>query len=474
VTENRLPNIVLILADDLGYGDLSCLNPGSKIQTPHIDQLARDGMIFTDAHSSSAVCTPSRYSLLTGRYCWRSRLKEGVLWGYDQPLLEPDRLTLPAMLKTQGYKTACIGKWHLGLGWQFTGKPQFGPYADPEVDFEKPLTAGAHTAGFDYSYIVPASLDMAPYVYIENGRVVECPVEKIDESPRPAFYRGGWCAPGYSHETCLLELTKQAEGFITSHAVAHPSKPFFLYFPLTSPHTPHMPRSPFRGKSRAGEYGDFVVETDWCVGRIIDTLERHELTENTLFIFTSDNGCHATPIGLKEKYDHLGNYIFRGQKSDAWDGGHRIPLIARFPKMIQPGSTCQELVCLSDWMAAFASLSGFTLPNDAAEDSLDILPYLKGNFLPPGRESVVHHSIYGHFAIRDQRWKLILCKGSGGWSLEENQTAPDAPPMQLYDLENDIEEQHNLFYEHPMIVNKLKNMLEGYQRAGRSASIRAE
>jgi len=468
VNSSKLPNIILILTDDLGYGDISCLNPDSKIQTPHIDRLAQEGMVFTDAHSSSAVCTPSRYSLLTGRYCWRSRLKEGVLWGYDQPLIEPDRLTMPAMLQELGYTTACIGKWHLGLGWKFHGKPQYGPEADPDVDFNAPLTGGAHTAGFDYSYIIPASLDMAPYVFIENGRVVEIPQGKIEGSPRPAFYRGGWCAPGFQHETCLLELTKQAESFISMQQIHHPDKPFFLYFPLTSPHTPHMPRQPFRGKSRAGEYGDFVVETDWSIGRIMDTLERYHLTENTLFIFTSDNGCHATPIGLKEKYDHLGNYIFRGQKSDAWDGGHRIPLIVRYPEKINPGGKCSEIVCLSDWMATFAAAGGYQLPPNAGEDSVNIYPYLEENYSHPLRESVIHHSIYGHFAIRNRQWKLVLCKGSGGWSLEEDQVSPNSPPMQLYNLENDVEEQHNLFYEYPEKVAYMKEMLDRYISEGRS------
>jgi arylsulfatase A-like enzyme len=473
MANNPLPNIILILADDLGYGDLSCLNPESKIQTPRIDQLGREGMVFTDAHSTSAVCTPSRYSLLTGRYCWRSRLKKGVLWGYDQPLLEPERLTLPAMLHARGYTTACIGKWHLGLGWQFQGEAQTGPDADPAVDFGAALSAGPHTAGFDYSYIVPASLDMAPYVYIQNGKVVEVPQGKISESPRPAYYRGGWCAPGFSHETCLLELTKQAEAFIATHALVNPAKPFFLYFPLTSPHTPHMPRAPFQGKSQAGEYGDFVAETDWSVGRLMDTLQNLNLSENTLIIFTSDNGCHASPIQLEEKYNHRGNYIFRGQKSDAWDGGHRIPQIARYPAVIPAGSTCAQIACLSDWMATLAALCGLPLPANAAEDSINLMPYLLGETLhgetsQPLRESVVHHSLYGYFAIRTRQWKLIQCRGSGGWSLEESDAQPDLPPMQLYDLQNDIEEQVNLFAQRPDMVRELSAMLENIQVMGRS------
>lgn len=457
------PNIVYILADDWGYGDVSCLNADSKIPTPHTDRLARQGMTFRDAHSNSAVCTPTRYGILTGRYCWRSRLKKGVLFGYSEPLIEEGRMTVASLLRDQGYTTACMGKWHLGLGWPL--KDGATEVTKETVDFAKPLTGGPHTVGFDQSFVIPASLDMEPYCYIEDGNVVELPSEAIGDSPRPAFWRGGACAPGFSHETCLLELTIRAESFI--HAQAKSDKPFFLYFPTPSPHTPHFSRDRFQGRSKAGEYGDYVTEHDWSVGRIMRALERNGLAENTLVIVTSDNGCHASAIGLKEKYDHLGNYIFRGQKSDAWDGGHHIPFFARWPGVIEAGSTCDQTICLTDLMATVAGITGVDLPSDAGEDSCDLLPYLKGE-TKTLREATIHHSINGDFAIRKDRWKLVACRGSGGWSLKEADVPEDAPPMQLYDMVADPEEQHNLYGEKPGVVAELMGVLNRYREADRS------
>jgi len=458
------PNIVYILADDWGYGDVSCLNPDSKIPTPHTDRLAAQGMAFVDAHSNSAVCTPTRYGILTGRYCWRSRLKEGVLYGYSEPLIEAGRMTVASMLRDEGYTTACIGKWHLGLGWAL--KDGAAEANKETVDFSKPLTGGPHTVGFDHSYIIPASLDMEPYCYIEDGQVVEAPCEEIGDSPRPAFWRGGACAPGFSHETCLLELTIRAEGFI--HQQARSDKPFFLYVPLPSPHTPHFSRTRFAGRSRAGEYGDYVVEHDWSIGRIVQALERHGLSENTLVIVTSDNGCHAEPIGLKEKYGHLGNYMYRGQKSDAWDGGHRIPFFARWPGVIPAGSRCERTICLTDLLATVAGILSVDVPVDAGEDSCNVWPYFKGEQGRAIREATVHHSIHGYFALRKDRWKLVECRGSGGWSLKEADVPGDAPPMQLYDMAADPSEQRNVYAEHPVVAAELLAILNRYRQADRS------
>ena len=458
------PNIVYILADDWGYGDVSCLNPDSKIPTPHTDRLAAQGMVFADAHSNSAVCTPTRYGILTGRYCWRSRLKEGVLYGYSEPLIEAGRMTVASMLRDQGYTTACIGKWHLGLGWAL--KEGAAEANQETVDFSQPLTGGPHTVGFDHSYIIPASLDMAPYCYVKDGHVVEAPGEEIGDSPRPAFWRSGACAPGFSHETCLLELTIRAEGFI--HQQAQSDKPFFLYVPLPSPHTPHFSRTRFAGRSRAGEYGDYAVEHDWSIGRILQALERHGLAENTLVIVTSDNGCHDGPIGLKEKYDHLGNYIFRGQKSDAWDGGHRIPFFARWPGVIPAGLRCEQTICLTDLLATVAGMLSVEVPADAGEDSYNVWPYFKGEQGRAIREATVHHSIHGHFAIRKDQWKLVACKGSGGWSLKEADVPGTAPPMQVYDMANDPSEQRNVYAEHPDVAAELLAILNRYRQADRS------
>ncbi len=466
VRVTRKPNIVYLLADDWGYGDVSCLNPDSKIPTPHTDQLASEGMTFTDAHSNSAVCTPTRYGILTGRYCWRSRLKRGVLNGYSDPLIEGGRLTVPMLLRDRGYATACFGKWHLGLGWQ-TREGDEEVNGDT-VDFAAPLTHGPHTLGFDQSFIIPASLDMAPYCYIEDGTVVEQPVDLIDDSPSPAFWRGGACAPGFSHETCLLELTMRAEGFIHQHARDHADRPFFLYFPAPSPHTPHFSRKPFTGRSQAGVYGDYVTEHDWSIGRILEALKRNGLAENTLVIVTSDNGCPSESMRLQEKYGHLGNYIYRGQKSDAWDGGHRIPFFASWPGVIEPGSQCDKTVCLTDLMATIAGICDVDLPEDAGEDSCDILPYLLGDQERTIREATVHHSISGEFAIRQDRWKLVTCRGSGGWSLKEDEVPADAPPMQLYDMAADPGEQSNLYHENPGVVEELLDMLNRYRSGDRS------
>ncbi|RMD81728.1 MAG: sulfatase, partial [Lentisphaerae bacterium] len=367
--KDRKPNILYILADDQGYGDVSCLNPDSKIPTPHTDRLAKEGMIFTDAHSNSAVCTPTRYGVMTGRYCWRSWLKRGVLHGDSPLLIEEGRETVASLLKRQGYRTACIGKWHLGLGWQLR-EGETETTVDT-IRYDKPVLNGPHTVGFDYSFIIPASLDMAPYCYIEDGKVVEAPTDRVEDSPRPAFWRGGPCAPGFNHETCLLEFMCRAESFLYDHARHHRDEPFFLYFPTPSPHTPHFSRGRFRGASQAGIYGDYVVEHDWVIGRLVEALNRLDLREDTLVIVTSDNGCHATPLQLWEKYGHLGNYIYRGQKSDAWDGGHRIPFIASWPGVIPEGSQCDRTICLTDLFATAAELTGAAIPENAAEDSVN-------------------------------------------------------------------------------------------------------
>ncbi len=468
---SRPPNIVYILADDLGYGDVSRLNPDSKINTPRMDALASQGMTFTDAHSNSAVCTPTRYGVLTGRYCWRSRLKEGVLFGYDDALLEPDRLTVASFLKQQGYDTACIGKWHLGLDW----RRRSGDKED--IDYDAPIQAGPHTAGFDHSFIIPASLDMAPYCYIEDGRVVETPTAHTEDSPRPPMWRGGPCAPGFDHATCLLEFTTRAEAFIQQQATTRPDRPFFLYFPTPSPHTPHFSRPPFAGKSQAGTYGDYVIEHDWAVGRVIDAIDRHGLGEDTLIIVTSDNGAHmrggaqktlGDAFDYERQFGHRSNHIYRGQKSDAWDGGHRIPFFARWTGRVPAGATCERTVCLTDLIATAAELNAAGLPDDAGEDSVSLLPLLLGQTDGPFREATVHHSVSGRFAIRQGPWKLIECKGSGGWSLSDEEVPADAPPMQLYHVQDDPEEQRNLHNDHPDVVSDLLALLDRYRQHDRS------
>ncbi len=457
-----MTNIVLILADDLGYGDVSCLNAESRIQTPRMDGLAKEGMTFTDAHSSSAVCTPTRYATLTGRYCWRGRLKSGVLFGYDAPLIEPGRATMASMLRRAGYRTACIGKWHLGLGWSRTGP------TPEDVDFGKPLDAGPHTVGFDHSFIIPASLDMTPYCYVANGRVVELPTGQIADSERPAMWRGGAIAPGFTHEGCLPRLVHEAERFIADHGVHHRDKPFFLYFPTPSPHTPHVPTAAFQGRSHAGVYGDFVMEHDWAVGRILDALQAAGVADDTMVIVTSDNGAHMRggDFDFEREFGHRSNHIYRGQKSDAWDGGHRVPTFVRWPGKVEAGALCDETICLNDFFATAAEMAGVVRGADEGPDSVSLLPLLRGGKAPQ-REAIVHHSIDGRFAIRHGPWKLIECRGSGGWSEPESKVGADAPAMQLYHVTDDPGETTNLIEREPGVAREMLAALDAIRSAAR-------
>lgn len=468
-----LPNIVYILADDWGVGDVSCLNPQSKITTPHTDRFASEGVTFTDAHSNSAVCTPTRYGVLTGRYCFRSRLKASVLGGYDDLLIEDGRMTVASLLREQGYTTACIGKWHLGLGWQ--RRHNAAPLADrwqndPNIDFDGPLSAGPHTVGFDHSFIIPSSLDIPPYCFIEDGRALDTPLADQADSPRPAFWRAGPRGREQTLETALLEFTVRAEGFINQHGKTNPGQPFFLYFPMPSPHTPHVPRKPFVGSSQCGPYGDYVTEHDASIGRILEAIDRNGLTDNTLVIITSDNGAHMRGDGFdfENQFGHRSNHIYRGQKSDAWDGGHRVPFFARWPGHIPAASTCDHTICLTDLMATVAAITGAELPRNAGEDSFNILPHLSGDADAPARPPVVHHSMTGRFAIRDGHWKLLACPGSGGWSSPDANVSDNEPRVQLYDMVGDPAEQRNVQADHPDVVHRLTALLDEYRVTGRS------
>jgi arylsulfatase A len=458
------PNIVIVLADDLGYGDLSCLNPESKISTPRMDELAASGMIFTDAHTPSSVCTPTRYGLLVGRYCWRTRLKRGVLLGFDRPLIEPERPTLASFLREQGYATAAIGKWHLGLGWQSPeGKPatdRDGTTDDPGVDYTRPITEGPLTVGFDYFFGIAASLDMAPYCYIENDRVTEIPTEPTEGKPFPVNWRPGRRAANFRHEEVLDKCAEAAERWLRRHVKTAPERPFFLYYALTAPHTPVLPLPQYQGKSRAGIYGDFVVQVDDVLGRLVDLLRELRVWENTLLILTSDNGSTMTIRKEFQEYQHATNYIFRGQKSDIWEGGHRVPFIVTWPGKIKPGSRCDRAICLVDLFATVADLLEQPLPKGAAEDSVSFARLFFAPQTSWQRPAFVMHSVNGFFAIRDGDWKLLECRGSGGWSLPEAKVPKDAPPMQLYNLAEDISEQRNLYHERPEIVRALQEKLE--------------
>jgi arylsulfatase A-like enzyme len=462
--DKRQPNVIYILADDMGYGDISYLNSESRIATPNLDRLGREGAAFTDAHSSSAVCTPSRYSILTGRYNWRSTLKHGVLRGYSRPLIEPGRATVASMLQQAGYMTACIGKWHLGLGWYELSE------TEGDVDFARPLTDGPLQHGFDYYYGISASLDMPPYVYIENDRVTQLPDHTTGRARgggEMGWWREGPTAPDFRHEEVLPRLTAKALETIERFK----DSPFFLYFPLNAPHTPILPTAEFAGKSGTNAYGDFVLMCDDTVRQVLVKLEELGLADNTIVVYTSDNGCSPEAnFPDLARVGHNPSYIFRGHKADIYEGGHRIPLLIRWPAGIEAGTVCDEPVCLADLMATMAEIVGVTLADDAGEDSVSNLPAWRGDRMSaPLREAIVHHSVNGSFSIRQGRWKLELCPGSGGWSYPKPGEEPaGSPTVQLYDLDADIGEKVNVVAQHPEVAEGLRELLKRYVREGRS------
>lgn len=458
---SQTPNIIYILADDMGYGDVSCLNENSKVNTSHLDRMAEEGMAFTDAHASSAVCTPSRYSILTGRYNWRSPLKQGVLGGYSKPLIEKGRVTVASMLRSQGYQTACIGKWHLGLEWKTNNEDL------TDVDYSQPITDGPLQHGFDYYYGISASLDMPPYVYIENDRVTQIPTGTSKSDNGKSWWREGPIAPDFKHEEVFPHMTDQVLETIEQWK----ESPFFIYYALPAPHTPILPTETYQGKTGLNEYGDFVYMCDDMVGKIMDKLEEQGIADDTILVFTSDNGC--SPEADFDELLSLGHhpsYHFRGQKADIYEGGHRIPLLIRWPDFIKSNVVSEEPVCLVDFMASLTDLLDVELPDNAGEDSISNLPLWSGQPLnQPLREAMVHHSIDGSFSIRQGTWKLELCPGSGGWSYPKPGEEPETiPKVQLYELDSDIGESKNLATDYPEKVEQLRDLLKKYVLDGRS------
>jgi len=466
VQDKSYPNIVYILTDDMGYGDVSAFNEHAAWKTLHMDKLAKEGMIFTNAHSSSAVCTPSRYGILTGRYSWRTSLKKGVLGGRSKSLIGQGRMTVASMLKKHGYETACIGKWHLGLGWQFY------PEKKDSINFSKSLTNTPNDHGFDYSYIIPASLDINPYVYIENDHSTTIPTKYTVSKTKYGWWRKGLTGSDFVHEQVLPHLTDISLGFIRRQHREHPGKPFFLYFAMPAPHTPILPTKAFQGKSGTNPYGDYVLEVDYMIGRMMNVIDSLGLTKNTLFFVTSDNGCSPeADYKVLTKFGHNPSYIFRGTKADIYEGGHRVPLMIRWPGKIRPGTSCDQTVCLSDLMATCAAIVKEKLPDNAGEDSYNMLPLFSGKkLLKPFREATVNHSVNGSFALRQGTWKLEMCPGSGGWSHPTPKEARklDLPPIQLYDLNNDIAERKNVYDQHPELMDSMRKLLEKYILEGRS------
>ena len=469
---DSLPNIVFILADDMGYGDIQAYNPTSSIPTPHLNRLAAEGMRFTDAHSGSAVCTPTRYGVVTGRYCWRSRLKRGVLFPpNDKPLIDQSRLTVAGMLKRQGYHTACIGKWHLGIEW---GRDDQG-----QVDFSKPIKYGPTDVGFDEFFGIAGSLDMVPYVFYRNHEPTQEATQTQPALKFPRFIREGPKARDFDPGKVLDQLTEEAISYIERRAAA--GSPFFLYLPLTAPHKPVWPTERFTGKTDVGPYGDFVAQVDSSVGQVLQALKKTQVAENTLVIYTSDNGSymyrltpdkqdHTQDSGVQGYHpaNHQPNADWRGTKADIWEAGHRIPFIARWPGQVKPGARCDQTICLTDFMATCAEITKFNLPENAAEDSFSLVPLLLGKVRRLRRAPVIHHSANGMFSLRDGKWKMVFGNGSGG--REKPTGKAFEKPYFLFDLESDPAETKNLIDQNPNIANRLEEQLETIMTDGRSRS----
>ncbi len=457
------PNIIFILADDLGYGDVSSYNTNSGIITANIDRLAADGVMFTDAHTSSAVSSPTRYGILTGRYNWRSTLKQGVLSGYSKALIPQERKTIALFLKENGYKTAAVGKWHLGWDWKNIDA------GNENIDYTGKVENGPTTLGFDYFYGFSGSLDMPPYVWVENDMPTMVPLKETVNTGKQSWWRNGPTSDDFSHEQVLPVITEKAIHFINENA--NDAQPFFIYMALSAPHTPILPTDEYKGKSGLDNpYGDFVLMVDGVVGKIMSTLEKMKISENTLLVFASDNGCspEADFEQLATK-GHDPSYIFRGHKADIYEGGHRVPYIVRWPAKVKSGKS-DQLVCTTDLFATVADVLGTKYDDDVAEDSYSYLAALKLKSTSAIRESIVHHSINGSFSYRKDNWKVCFCPGSGGWSFPKPGTkdTEGLPAVQLFDLKADTAEENNLQEANKNIVEQYRKELSAIILNGRS------
>lgn len=454
------PHVVLILADDMGCGDIAALNPDSRIPTPHLDRLVAEGTSLSDAHAPAAVCTPTRYGLLTGRYCWRTRLTSWVLDGEGANLMDPARETVADVLRAAGYATHATGKWHLGLG------------DSSPVDWSAPLVPGPVDHGFDSFHGIPASLDFAPYVWVLDDHVVQTPSATVAGSAHRrqgggGFWRAGAAAPDFRHVEVLPRTTARAVELIERGAREEPERPQFLYVALSAPHTPWLPTEPHHGASDAGWYGDFVAHVDAEVGRIVDALRRTGRLDHTLLVFTSDNGAHW-PVADVERFGHDSHLGRRGQKADIHEGGHRVPFVVRWPGRVPAGVSRAGLFGLTDVLPTLAGLAGVPLGDHVAEDGVDQWPLLSGSGAS-ARDHLVHHSGDGLFALRVGPWKLIDGLGSGGFTTPRRPQPEDGGPRgQLYNLRDDPGETDNRWLHEPERVAELRARLEALKAAGRS------
>ncbi|NNC87830.1 MAG: arylsulfatase [Akkermansiaceae bacterium] len=463
---SRFPNILLVYTDDQGYGDASCLNPDAKFRTPNHDRLAREGMTFTDGHCSDTVCTPSRYGLLTGRYSWRTTLKRGV-FGAEKPCLIADgRVTLPSLLRDHGYATAMVGKWHLGMDF---------PGTQGDRDWSQPVRDMPLDKGFDYFWGIPASMNYGVLAWFEGRHAAVPPTLWTKKKPNqialadyrimPPYERERKpglmeVAPDFIDSECLTRFTDQAIKWIEGKAEgARNGKPFFLYLPYTSPHKPVIPVEKFRGRGKAGAYGEFMIETDWHLGRLLDLLDREKLAANTIVIYTADNGPETTWKERIKRFDHFSSGPYREGKRSVYEGGHRVPFFIRWPAVIKAGSTWDQPVCQTDILATVAEILGKALPAKAGEDSVSFLTALRGGTPATARPPVIHHGANGRFAIRHGKWKLVMESKRKGEKRE------------LYDLAADRGEQNDVLAGHPAVEKRLFAQLvrivtSGETRAG--------
>ena len=468
------PHVLLIYTDDQGYGDISALNPESKFQTPNLDRLVHEGVAFTDAHSPDTVCTPSRYGLLTGRYSWRTGMKKGVMGSEGIGLIAEGRTTLASFLRDSGYRTAMVGKWHLGM--TFHGRKG-------DRDWSRPVLDGPVDKGFDYFYGIPASMNYGVLTYIENRRILDPPTLWTQKKPNEiaiADYRitppyapsraGGdlEVAPSFDDQQVLTVFTKRAVQWLDDFASANDDERFFLYVAYTSPHKPVIPIAEFQGKSEAGAYGDFMMETDAHIGSLLDALDRNDLTQDTLVLVTSDNGPETTYRARLSRFGHASAGGLRGGKRDLYEGGHRVPFVVRWPAVAKPGQRSSDLVCQTDVLATMADVLGRELDPDEGEDSVSFLPILQSG-QRPARPPVIHHSSAGYFAIRDGRWKLNMIRGSGG-SLAPRlvEAKPGERQFELYDLSADLAETTDVAGQETAVVSRLRDEITRIVTSGRS------
>jgi arylsulfatase A len=480
--ESKLPNIVIIYADDMGYGDLNIQNHDSKIPTPNLDQLASEGMRFTDAHSSSGICSPSRFALLTGTYHWRRQ--HGIVNSFEGPFFNGTEITLPQVLKENGYATACIGKWHLGWDWEFKNEPsleimQWGRmmkvYQPEDIDWSKPIAGGPLDRGFDY-YFGDGTINFPPYAWIENDRFLEAPTELMlpdnigFETKEGAWeFRPGPRVKGWDPYEVLPALTKKGIEWIH---LQDGNKPFFLYFSLPSPHAPIIPNDEFDGTSEAGAYGDFMVQTDWVAGQIIKALKDKGFDDNTIVIFTSDNGTESYAWERAEKYGHFSMGNFRGLKRDVWEGGHRVPMIIKWSGHVVPGTVSEKLISQIDYMSTLAAAAGIDLPEGAAPDSYNFLPTLLGkNYDFPEREVLIHNTYESRWAVRKGDWLYINYKTGGHRELPESfkkltgYTDFETEGI-LFNMKDDPEQRVNLYETYPEIAKEMDRLITVYKEKG--------